>query len=102
MKEGNHGFQGGTILPLCQRILIPPLIKPIIEDSHNWLQNSKQQRTSTIREAGQRLARSAWHNFSSGKIPTGRGEADIILRGRGLHVCVETISARTTGNGVIE
>eukprot|EP00985_Skeletonema_marinoi_P003332 scaffold1410_cov90-Skeletonema_marinoi.AAC.3 len=42
MKEGNHGFQGGTILPLCQRILIPPLIKPIIEDSHNWLQNSKR------------------------------------------------------------
>ena len=33
MKEGTHGFQGGTILPLCQRILIPPLMKSIIEDS---------------------------------------------------------------------
>ena len=32
----------------------------------------------------------------------GQGRADIVVRGRSPDVCVETISARTTGNGVIE
>jgi len=36
------------------------------------------------------------------QLSQGRGEADIVVRGRGPHVSVETISARTTGNGVIE